>query len=294
MDIESCKSLLTHYIPMLKVTNINPVQQGWDSFTVEVNHEFIFRFATRPDVYAQYMKEAWLLPILASRLQLKVPEPLFVKLNLPPPFFIGYKLIPGSPLRAADIAECGFNNYSDQLGNFLKSLRAFPIQEAQTHMPILESDNWRRRYVGFNENIHNRLRMRIEDSVLREVDAVFESFLSNRGNFTFKPALIHGDLSSDHILHDKAAGSLTGVIDWGDSVFGDPAFDLTGLLSDYGSSFCDSVLQGVSQSDSMLLRAEFYLRLIPFYEALHGLEVGDRATLEEGLKLISKNFRNSP
>jgi aminoglycoside 2''-phosphotransferase len=292
MDIESCRSLLTRYIPVLKVTNIKPIHQGWDSFTVEVNNEFIFRFATRPDVEAQYMKEAWLLPRLASGLQLKVPEPLFVKLSLPPPLFIGYKLIPGSPLRSVDVAGCGFSTYSDPLGDFLRSLRAYPIQEAQTHMPILDGDDWRRRYVVFNENIHHRLHMRIEDRIFREVDAVFEAFLSDRRNFTFKPTLIHGDLSSDHILHDKATYSLTGVIDWGDSVFGDPAFDLTGLLGDYGSSFCDNVLQGLSQSDSMLLRAEFYLRLTPFYKALHGLRVRDKATLEESLKLISRNFKN--
>ena len=85
-------------------------------------------------------------------------------------------------------------------------------------------------------------------------------------------------------------GLLTGVIDWGDSVFGDPAFDFTGLLGDYGSGSCISILQGVYGFEAILLRAGFYLKLIPFYEALHGLEIGNKIKLDEGSRLISREF----
>src|SRR5512136_1197094 len=115
MDIRTCKNLLSQYLPTLKVTDIKPIQQGWDSYTLEVNHELIFRFSTRTNVEDQYKKEAWLLPKLTRRLRLKVPEPLFVKLTPPPPLFIGYKIIPGSPLRALDIVDCRFSTYSYQL-----------------------------------------------------------------------------------------------------------------------------------------------------------------------------------
>jgi hypothetical protein len=43
----------------------------------------------------------------------------------------------------------------------------------------------------------------------------------------------------------------------------------------------------------MLLRAKFYLKLIPFYKALYGLDMGDRKHLEDGLRLITKDFQSS-
>lgn len=290
MNVESCKSNIEKNLPLFKVDNIQPLQQGWDSYVVEVNHEYVFRFATHPNVMTQYKKEAWLLPRLAKKLQLKVPEPLYIKLEPPPPLFMGYRLIPGAPLRSDDITESTFNSYSDQLKSFLISLNSFPIQDAQNEVPILNGDGWRQRYVEFNEEIKIHLRTKIEDNVLMNINAAFEAFLGERENFNFQPKLIHNDLSTDHILHDKTTGLLTGVIDWGDSVFGDPAFDFTCILGDYGSEFCTRILQGVYGFEAILLRAGFYLRLIPFYEALHGLEVGDKVKLDEGLRLISREF----
>ena len=204
-----------------------------------------------------------------------------------------YKIILGAPLRAIDITEGKFNTYSDQLRDLLRSLRSFPIQEDYTNVPILDGEDWKRKYIKFNESIHSRLNTKIKDSVWKDIDAIFETFLNNRENFTFKPTLIHDDLSSDHILHDKTTGLITGIIDWGDSVFGDPAFDLTGLFVDYSPSLCDSILHGLSQSESMLLRVKFYIKLIPFYKVLYGLDIGDRKNLEDGLRLITKNFKNS-
>jgi aminoglycoside 2''-phosphotransferase len=39
----------------------------------------------------------------------------------------------------------------------------------------------------------------------------------------YHPALLHGDLSPDHILDDATADRLTGIIDFGDACLGDPA-----------------------------------------------------------------------
>jgi aminoglycoside phosphotransferase (APT) family kinase protein len=39
--------------------------------------------------------------------------------------------------------------------------------------------------------------------------------LENPESTEYKPALIHGDLASYHILFDPQAGKITGVIDFG-------------------------------------------------------------------------------
>jgi aminoglycoside 2''-phosphotransferase len=118
----------------------------------------------------------------------------------------------------------------------------------------------------------------------------FKSYLEEPRNFSFEPSLIHDDLSSDHILHDSKEHVITGVIDWGDSVFGDPAFDYTGLLNDYGFEFSQLVLKLVGHPPEYLDRAYFYSTLIPLYRALYYIEIGERDNLEDSLKTIATVF----
>ncbi|HEX9915916.1 MAG TPA: phosphotransferase, partial [Candidatus Bathyarchaeia archaeon] len=92
--------------------------------------------------------------------------------------------------------------------------------------------------------------------------------------------------SSDHILHDPATGDLTGVIDWGDSCAGDPAYDITGLLADYGLAFAEAVVAAKGDPAEYLERAGFYARNIGVHQALHGLNVGDGAHVEAGLRRL--------
>jgi aminoglycoside phosphotransferase (APT) family kinase protein len=51
--------------------------------------------------------------------------------------------------------------------------------------------------------------------------------------------IIHGDLREAHLLIDAKAKRLTGVIDFGDAVVGDPAYDFTMLwmLGEWAPSF---------------------------------------------------------
>ena len=109
-------------------------------------------------------------------------------------------------------------------------------------------------------------------------------------NFSFGPSLIHDDLNSDHILHDLKSHVITGVIDWGDSMFGDPAFDYTGLLHDYSFEFSQLVIKLVGHPPEYLDQAYFYSTLIPLYKALYYIEIGEKGYLEDSLKTIAAVF----
>ena len=43
---------------------------------------------------------------------------------------------------------------------------------------------------------------------------------------------------------DPGTGRVTGIIDWGDAVLGDPALDLATVLTDFGPTVLDRVLAG--------------------------------------------------
>ncbi|MEZ4583991.1 MAG: phosphotransferase [Caldilineaceae bacterium] len=49
--------------------------------------------------------------------------------------------------------------------------------------------------------------------------------------------LINGDIGPYHVLCDRDARLITGIIDFGTAGLGDPAVDLPCLLNSYGESF---------------------------------------------------------
>jgi aminoglycoside phosphotransferase (APT) family kinase protein len=54
----------------------------------------------------------------------------------------------------------------------------------------------------------------------------------------------HNDLRDDHLMVDPDSGAVTGLIDWGDAVLGDPALDLATVLADFGPQTYRRVLAG--------------------------------------------------
>ncbi|WP_054970696.1 phosphotransferase family protein [Alicyclobacillus ferrooxydans] len=114
------------------------------------------------------------------------------------------------------------------------------------------------------------------NSVTREITA----FLGEKQHFDFQPVLIHGDLSPEHILVNKETGEI-GVIDFGDSGIGDPAYDVMDeLMPSYGGQI----------DGSFQARQRFYRRLAPFHSVLHGVATGDEALVSDGLREVVAEF----
>ena len=54
----------------------------------------------------------------------------------------------------------------------------------------------------------------------------------------------HNDVRDDHVMVDPGTGGVTGIVDWGDAVLGDPALDLATVLTDFGPWVLARVLAG--------------------------------------------------
>lgn len=259
--------------------------EGWDNMVVEVNDTVIFRFTRREEVQKQFLKEIELLPVLRENLSLKVPLPIYTSTEKTP-FFMGYEKIEGVQLRSAHVNNY-LENVSSSIGNFLKELQRIK-GENLSKIDYLDPSAWKAQYQVLFNMIENELYERFNRRIWRRINYVFKNYLGDPENFIFEPVLCHRDLSGEHILH--VIGTPTGVIDWGDACFGDPAFDLTGLYSDFGRSFAENICRRVELPSSYLERCEFYVMIIPFYEALYGLEVENTDRLENGLKRIKSVF----
>ncbi len=273
----------------IKVHSHRTVLEGWDNVVLLVNGSHVFRFTRRPDVHAQLRKEAVLLPVLGKHLSLPVPQPLYVKLGGEPPHFMGYQMIPGEQLREHGLRKLDQTIVAETLDAFIRELHAVPHEGLLGKVPYHYAEEWREGYQRLWMRVEEHISPRLPETAQRNIESHFEGFLENTSSFRWSPRLVHRDLSSDHILHH--GNTVTGVIDWGDACYGDPVFDLTGLLHDYGDEFTRMVQRDASLSTSDLPRAQFYLGVMPFYEALLGLETSDFGHLENVLKRIEQAFR---
>ena len=70
---------------------------------------------------------------------------------------------------------------------------------------------------------------------------------------------------------------ISGIIDFGGSGLGDPAYDFAGILSSYGREFFDMCMNLYPNGDEISERVKFYKSTFALQEALHGIENGDRS-----------------
>jgi aminoglycoside 2''-phosphotransferase len=261
------------------------IHEGWDNMVVEVNDTMIFRFTRRDEVKSQFLKEIELLPLLSDNLTVSVPKPIYTQTDSTP-CFMGYKKIEGIQLKSYHVNNY-LENVSSSIGNFLSELHRVK-GEGLSRIEYYDPSSWKAQYQLLYDRIEKELSERFNTRIWRRIQYVFKTYLGNPENFIFEPVLCHRDLSGEHILH--VIGSLTGVIDWGDACFGDPAFDLTGLYADFGRSFAENICRRVELPASYLDRCEFYVMVIPFYEALYGLDTGKTDRFENGLARVKSVF----
>jgi len=290
MDIEQYKRTIEKCLPQFKINSVVPIISGWDNFVLEINGEYIFRFPKRPALEPQLQKEIRLLSELAETLSVPVPRfKLFWNQKEEwPRQFVGYRKIGGVPLQKEFIKSPQSFYLAKQLASFLTELHLFPLPKAtQLMIPHMTPSQWRQKYVDLYEQVRRRVYPLLEKAEVTETTLLWEDYLADKANFRFKPVLLHGDLSEEHILCDLDRGVITGIIDWGDACIGDPALDFTWLL-DYGSSFIREVLVGYRGTidKTLLKRATFYSRIGSFIEILFGLDTGDEAHLRQGLTYL--------
>ena len=290
MDAAECKRRIEKCFPHLRVRSFKPIEKGWDSFVLEVNDDFIFRFPRRPDQEVCLEREIRLLPQLAKTLSVRLPQFEFIcHGNEECARFVGYRKIEGVPLSSAFFKFIRSDHLAQHLSRVLTELHRFPLQEAlQLKIPYASPIEWRQEYQDRYTQVRERVFPLLDAAMRAKVTALWEGFLNKESYFQFQSVLLHGDLSGEHILCKPNGEQIAGIIDWGDLSIGDPAFDFTGLWHNYGSKFVGQVLVGYEGEvdDTFRERISFYSRMIPFHKILYGLNMRDPMRLELGLQQL--------
>lgn len=228
VPLAEARALIAAAAPELAGSEVEAFGAGWDNTAYLVDGTWLFRFPRR-QLAAPFMEtEIRVLPRLAARLSLRIPEPEYAgdPSEEYPWRYAGYRLLEGEIAAEREIPAEALAVNAERLGALLAELHAQP------------ADEWRRVGVPGDELrrldrdhrvplARSKLRELEEQAVLTDVGwirkIIDESLPASWGDTA--PRLVHGDFDARHLLVDRN-GLVTGVIDWGDIHLGNPAVDL--------------------------------------------------------------------
>lgn len=220
MPAARARALVAAQFPLLRNAPVRPLATGWDN-TVLLVGGVLFRFPRRAVAVELQRRELAVLPLVAGRLPLAVPEPTHLGEpagDYPWPFW-GAPMIPGDELALRpDVDRVAA---AEAAGGFLRALHTLrldvglPLDPMNRAAPVLRAELTRRHLQSVGA--------RTGWSAPTAVEALVASPL---GPPDGDVVLVQGDLHLRHLLVD-ASGRATGVIDWGDTCFADPAVDLS-------------------------------------------------------------------
>jgi len=219
VDAARAAALVYPQFPALAGAPVRAVATGWDNSVLLVG-DVLFRFPRREVAVELQVRELAVLPLVTG-LPLPVPEPSHFgapAADYPWPFW-GAPMVPGDEL--ALVPGVDRRAAAEAVGAFLRALHDLRVA---VDLPVDPTDRAapRLRAARTREWL-DQLRASRAFAGSAEVDALVDLDL---GPPDGPHVLVHGDLHLRHLLV-LPDGRPTGVIDWGDTCFADPAVDLS-------------------------------------------------------------------
>jgi aminoglycoside 2''-phosphotransferase len=279
MDVTPYLDMIRAWNPNLDLSNIRVDPYGLNNLVLIVDEEWVCRFPRHPDAWDRLRREAALLALIARHVRVAVP----VFTVDPHKGFVAYQLLPGRPAYRHDLmrlTEVEQDQFAADMAGFLGDLHRIPPADLAAagiaqHPPIDRDttiNNWGRRLEDLRAEIYPHLwadqQAYIED--------LFAPVLDGRLNMAgFKATLIHNDLASYHLLIHPDTRRLSGVLDFGEAGWGDPAIDLGTLISAFGETFLRRVAQTYPVSNDLLERSRFRAAYLELEWTLKGVRTND-------------------
>ncbi len=224
---------------------------------VIVNEKDVFKFA-RYDWSVGYIdNEVNVINTIGRKFLITVPRAELIEKG------IGrFSYIRGEPLYRNALLQLGSraqDMIAEQLADFLNQLHSIPIKGdssnkiAECQLPTTQEE-----WLIKCEEIERKVFPYCDSYSKEYFRQIFKPLHENEKFIDFKPALIHGDLSPYHIIYNKNINRISGIIDFGLSGIGDPAYDIAILLDNYGESFIKRMSRFYKNIVPYLDRARFY------------------------------------
>ena len=244
-----------------------------------VNEALIFRFPRLAANAKILKKEVALLNALRDKVTLPVPNPIYHQLDREP-VFMGYPMLTGRTLRQSIVDSLDDEvrqRIAQQLAQFAVELHRLPTDNLDIQLPTAHNIGyWQRMYRAFRDELFPHMRL----DACEQVILSFEAFLNHPPTFT--PVVCHGDLGTGNILYDPDLQTISGIIDFGSSALGDPAFDIASISS-CGEAFMSHFREFYPNIEALEARARFYKSTFALQQALWAIRSNDKGAFEDGI-----------
>lgn len=277
-------------VPGFEVHQSRKIVTGWEYDILDVNNKFIFRFPRYRGSWPRLLKEASLLASISDSLQIETPRYEFVWKGSKayPKRFGAYRKIPGTPCTFDNFRKRWSARLGKDLGRFLTELHSLARNYSTKKIPEFSPHKWaessRRYLLGVRKYAYPSL----TDKQKIQCERLWSMLLRDIENSGFNPSLIHGDLTDGNIPIDGLTGRLTGVVDWGDALYADPAFDFVGAY-EISKSLCSRALEAYRLPKSgFARRIQLYALSIPFGEIAWGAKQRSERYTRIGTRHLAK------
>lgn len=251
--------LIRSRCPQINITKVEYlINEGRHSDVIIINDNYIFKFARYDWSVAYLENEAKVTNFIRNRIEPLVPahEPLGKEM-------VKYNIIKGKPIHRNLLLQMN-GKYQEalaqQIGNFLKTLHTIPVKDAENRaigefQNVITQNDWKQ----IIEEIYRKVFPYCSDYTKEYIKQVFKPVENNDDFLSYEPTLIHGDFSACHLLIDSRFKKLTGVLGFGLSGLGDPAYDVGILIDNLGEAFLQRVARYYPNMESLVDRARFYV-----------------------------------
>ncbi|GLC89031.1 phosphotransferase family protein [Lysinibacillus piscis] len=274
--------------PNFSIENVHLNEIGQNNDVFIINDSFVFRFPKYPNGIMQLRRETAILTYIQNIVSIPIPNPSYQSLESEEPgqAFTGYHLIEGAPLWKEDLLsiERGevVKGLAEQLVSFLVELHAISGKKVGQDLK-LKVRNPYEEMQHLYDKIQTKLFSYIRKDAQTEIVNAFETFLNGQALSNFDITLVHGDFGASNILWNPETSKISGIIDFGGSGLGDPAYDFAGILSSYGEDFFNTCIRLYPNGNEIAERVRFYQSTFALQEALHGVEHNDKEAFESGI-----------
>ncbi len=176
------------------------------------------------------------------------------------------------------------------LARFLDELHAIPSGAVDgLGIARYTPHEWLDHHTELVELTRETVRMRLETESFARFEKWWDEYRLDRDAVDFTPCFIHGDLGCEHVLTERETLRVSGVIDFGDAMFADPALDLAGFPDVLAVQVLNR-MRGLSGAEKIWKRRDFYRRIAPLHAIQVGNERHDGALVDEGAEGLKLRF----
>lgn len=255
-DLEHLLARIRGAFPDLAFDQAELIEEGYDHAVVVLDGRWIFRFPRQADYVASFPVELRLLSVVKPLTAIEVPDYSRVR-----PDFGGYPMIQGRGLTAplfARMARADQERIVTDLAAFLRTLHGQSSDLMRgADGGIRTDEGWAATDArSYRERRRPKLVEALDPGLIRRLDAAHERYAKVDWRRT---AVIHGDFREGHLLLAPDADRLVGIIDFGDAVHGDPAYDFTFFwaLADWAAPFALAAYGPVDDREGFLERSRW-------------------------------------